>query len=184
MQQSQQQQQQQRHSNTAASAAAGEASDFDSARRALSWHDSWDEEIDTFCDRLLPAGTDNAQGPVTCAVIEHHQVAGTAGAAYMAAAPASAYITDQCQHQQQRQYQQAATAGCSLNAAAVETMSTSPGCSRCRQLEVQLQEMQFASELAAAEAAAAAEERDLVLLQQQSLLDLIAQQQMREQCGS
>jgi hypothetical protein len=176
--QQQQQQQQQRHSNTAAPAAAEDAIDFDSARRTLSWHDSWDEEIDTFCDMLLPPLDNKQQGPGTCTQLEQHQVAVTAEAAYVAAAPADS--TDQYHHQQQQREQQAATAAGSLNTAG----TTSPGCSRCRQLEVQLQELQFEAELAAARAAAVAEERDLVLLQQQSLLDLIAQQQMHEQCGS
>jgi hypothetical protein len=172
------QQQQRQPSIPAAAAAAGEASDLEGTHRAPSWHDSWDDEIDAFCDRLLPPpGRTEAQGPWTCDQPGQHQIV-IAGTAQNTAA-AHAYNTDQ-NHQQQREQQVAGGRRTATAAAG----PASPGCSRCRQLEVQLQALQFEADLAAAQAAAVAEERDLVLLQQQSLLQLIAHQQMLEQSGS
>jgi hypothetical protein len=124
-------------------------------QKSDSWHDSWDDEINLFCNKLLPPPDSHHSQPIP----RNSQQAfeGTAAAAVTQGTPAAA-----------------AAAGGHSN----------PSCNRCRQLEVQLQELQFEADLASAAAAATAEERDLVLLQQQSLLDLIAQQHMQDGHGS
>jgi hypothetical protein len=151
-----------------------------------SWRDSWDDDIELFCSRLQqPQGNAASQQP-------HHeqQVDGVADAAAAAAAAAAAYSAvvpgRLALERQQQQHQAFASVGSSNQVpassrepAAAAAGHASPGCNRCQQLEAQLQELQFQAELAAAQAAAVAEERDLVLLQQQSLLDLIAQQQIQ-----